>query len=227
MKRVREEEIGERLKTFLEDEGWTVYAEVAPWGGGSRRCDLVATRGPVLFAIETKPAVTARAIVQGLGWIPLSNLTALAVASCSRDWETVMRELCRASGLGLLRVTEFGVNFDVPPPLRRRKGSKLANSLAEEQRTWSKPGNADNDYFTPWKRTVRRVASFVEAHGPCTLKEIANGIEHHYASSSTARAGILFALKRGLIPGLRVEKKLGGTIVSVAPTEDVSKGLPF
>lgn len=61
------------------------------------------------------------------------------------------------------------------------------------------PGNADSDYWTPWRETCHRVEKFVGENPGCTTTELIEGIEHHYRNDSSARSSIPQWIRAGKI----------------------------
>ncbi len=134
IRRMRETELYQPLKTFLEDQGYEVKAEVT-------HCDIVAMRGdePPLI-VEMKTSLSLELLMQGVERLALSDTVYVAFpAGKGKSWlkrAKVATKLCRRLGLGLISV-RFGdparvlVHAD-PSPYQPRKSKPRLNALLKE-----------------------------------------------------------------------------------------------
>lgn len=109
-----------------------------------------------------------------------------------------------------------------PPNLHRIKQSLIDRYVnVTERHKNAVPGNADADYWTPWRETCHRVEEFVRENPDCTTDELVEGIDHHYANNSSAKSSIVQWIRRGKIH-VGIEKRGGRLHFFYPPEEDES-----
>lgn len=212
------------IAEHLRDLGWEVYAEVQMHYGGPR-ADMVATQGPVLWVIETKSRLSFKVIEQAAWWTGFAHRVSVGVPAAKRGTASrkVAHRTFRHLRLGLIEVTRTEwpedpgrSGYRPSLPVRETIDGKLARnvsadllrrSLCEEQKTWAAPGNADSEYWTPFKSTVRELNRFVRAHPGCTLKELVEGIDYHWRTPASAKGCIPRYIREGIIEGIEVRKE--------------------
>lgn len=74
--------------------------------------------------------------------------------------------------------------------------SRTLELLDEDMKRYAPGTTAAAGYSTAWRRTMDRCAAFVKQHPGCTVKEIIEQVDYHYASKSGARQGILLWLQK-------------------------------
>lgn len=198
------------LVGWLRGEGWTVYQEVHD---GSSTCDVVATRGPLTWAIETKLQFGVAVIGQAAGWLWRANLVSVATPVSRPHW--VLEHYCKDNGIGWLHISpmaEYPVREQLDAKLVRvRENSRSVRSLLRpEQLTGVEAGGNGGGYYTPFKDTCSKVARMVHEHPGLTVRELIDRLGRgHYSSPTSARTGIYHWASKGMIPGvaLRVEGK--------------------
>jgi len=205
----REEDYAVPVVAWLRDLRWEVYQEV---DGPAGIADIVATQGPLVWAIEVKKQFGVAVVGQAARWRGYANLVSVATGVSGRQYspdrcflESVMRE----RGIGWLVVHVDGfegpVREPVHPRLRRRTSKALKQALREEQKTFARAGSAHGGHFTPFKQTCARVLAYVSAHPGCSIKELLGGIETHYSRVSTARSCLARWILAGVVEGVRSE----------------------
>jgi hypothetical protein len=200
------------LVAWLRSEGWTVYQEVHD---GSSTCDVVATRGPLTWAIETKLQFGTSVIGQAAGWLWRANLVSVATPVSRPHW--VLESYCKDNGIGWLQVTG-GDGYG--RPVREQLDAKLMRvrehtrslraHLRAEQITGVEAGGNGGGFWTPFKDTCRTVGRLVAERPGMTIKELISQLGRgHYSSPTSARNSIYHWASKGKIPGvvLRSEGK--------------------
>lgn len=200
-----ETELAARVVAWLRTEGWDVYQEVL----AGAVCDIVARRGPVLWAIECKLVFGTKVLEQAMDWIGQAHL--VSAATPLTHGSRVLRDFCEWKGIGWLAVhadsLEPNVQEKIAPVLRRQVGKRLAGSLVEEQRLGEcLAGSAGGGYHTPFRATCKRVREAVEAEPGISLGKLLAEVTTHYASKAGARSGIVYWADRGRIPGVEVRR---------------------
>jgi hypothetical protein len=173
MDSLRETDLYQPVKIFLESQGYTVKGEIG-------RCDIVATREedePVI--VELKRSFSLPLLFQGLQRQTLSDLVYLAIpvpAGRSGLWSHHRRDvlkLCRMLGLGLLfvDVATNGVEAVLDPgAYKPRKQAKARRRLLGEfQRRVGDPtvgGGRGRPVVTAYRQDALRCALALSQDGP-------------------------------------------------------------
>lgn len=210
--RGRESEVAlaERVTFWLRDLHWEVYQEVSCRGS---RCDLVATQGPVTWAIEVKASFGLAVLEQAVFWKPHANRSSIAVPSATAFGQ----KLADTYGIGILQVGYDRITERLPARLQRRCDGRLRRALRDEQKTYAPAGNSWGAYFSPFKATCANLAKHVRENPGTTLKAAINAISHHYASPQSARSHLVKWIEAGKIPGIALRREGRVVLVDVAP----------
>ena len=198
-----EQELAQAVVAWLAGRGWTVYQEVEVSRGG-RRCDVVAVRGDLLWAIECKTSIGFAVLEQAHGWLRHAQRVS---AATGRSRSAFAAQVARDYGIGWLVVgARRRVRERVPPAERARVSQRLRRRLVEEQRTFAPAGNARAQFWSPWKATVLEVQAWAAAHPGGTFAEMVSQVRHHYRTAATARSCLRQHISDGLVPGVRLER---------------------
>jgi hypothetical protein len=201
-----EVELAAHVVAWLQGRGWIVHQEVE-MGRGGPRCDLVAVRGRILWAIECKRGVGLAVLEQAHQWLPHAHRVSVATRSTRNAFAA---RVLRDYGVGWLAVAGSGrVRPVVAPSERRRISERLARSLADEQRTFAPAGNARARFWSPWKATVAEVQAFAASHPAASFADLVRGIRHHYRTPATARSCLRRHIEDGLVPGVGLARDRG------------------
>ena len=176
---MREEDLYEPVKTYLEAQGYEVKGEIGA-------CDLMAVRGdepPVI--VELKTGFNLELVMQGVERQRMFDHVYLAVpVSGPRGWrvryDRIVR-LCRRLGLGLLAVkpgAKAGVeaHLDPGPYEPRRRKAAAARLLREFERRVGDPntgGRTRVKQVTAYRQDALRCARFLEEAGPTKASAVA------------------------------------------------------
>jgi hypothetical protein len=189
---LRETDLYQPLKTYLEGQGYDVKSEIAD-------CDVVAVRGgedPVI--VELKTAFSLPLVFQGIRRQTITDQVYLAFptqerASDGTIWRRQKRDvvkLCRQLGLGLV-VVRFGAkgrtSIEVPldpAPYRPRKNARQkAVLLREFERRVGDPnqgGSNKRPIVTAYRQDALRCAAFLDRAGPtkASVLKTETGVEN-------------------------------------------------
>lgn len=199
-----EAELAEHVKRWLTLDGWEVYCEVAPWGAGGARADLVGVRGPLVCVVETKLTLGFALLEQCERWRGYAHQVWAAVPVARHTH--FQRTLFERSGVGILHVA-YDVSEIARPAFQRRIDGGLRKSLHESQRR-STPGTHRGGYSTPFSRTCTALLTVLRSEGKrLPVKEAIARISHHYSSTACARASLVDCAERGVVPGVRVVRE--------------------
>ena len=198
----RETELAAHVVAWLREKHWRVYQEVDIPGG---RVDILAEQQGRLWAIECKLGFGLDVIEQaarhrhGVTW---------SSAAVPYRGYGLGGTLCRSLGVGVLGVAVGGAVYEPIParPNRRADCAAVIERLQPEHETFAEAGTAGSSYWSPFKATCREVLAYVQRHPGCTVKDLVNGITHHYSTPSSARAHLPHWIDEGLVPGVRIER---------------------
>lgn len=200
---MKETELAEAVIAWLESQHWDVYQEVQAYAY-SGICDIIATKGFLVWAIECKTTLSWNVIEQARLWRTHFRSIAIPKAKARTKGRRTAYHVCHNFfKLGIIEVSNyFGDQLDVyelkSAPLMREyhePSKRILNILRPEHKTHAKAGSVRKGHFTPYKDTMLQVKRFIIKHPGCTLKEIMDETgKGHYAHMKSARASIRSAL---------------------------------
>lgn len=191
--------LAQDLREWLTASHWEVYQEVKHCGS---ICDLIAKRGPVLWAIECKQSPNLDVILQALNWREATHYVSIAAPMCKGSYrvEPILREF----GIGYLWMRGKGEDPSMRmAPMRR---PKHLPELHEEQKTFCAAGGNRGGYYTPFKATCRNVVETIKAFPGISLRDLIGKAKHHYSNDRSAMSCILRWIEDGVISECRVER---------------------
>jgi hypothetical protein len=205
---VAEAEVAAAVVAWFKDGPWEIYQEV-PCSGGV--ADIVATDQNRVWIIEVKRSLTFGLIDQARRRLKCAHWVSVAVPSGARSDTSYY--MLRHFGIGLVLPSfiygRWEVRESIEPKINRagHKGAKrLISRLEPEHKTAAKAGSAGGGHWTPFKRTCKHALGLVQKNGPMTMRELMDGIEHHYSSHSSARSTFLRMVDINVVPGLELDK---------------------
>lgn len=196
------------LIAWLEDQHWDVYQEVQLCQY-SQRADIVARQDRLIWIIEMKRSLSMSAMAQARRIMRDVHFTSVAVASAGRGHgRNLAFDTLRWLGIGCLMVHPDSVTDQIAPRLNRRPllVSEWRDALRPEHKTWGVAGNAEAQYWSPYRETCRSVAKYVADHPGALARDVIEHVTHHYRSDATARCCIVRWANAGKIPRVRVER---------------------
>lgn len=227
----KETDLGAPLRDWLQDWGWTVYAEVQ-LRSNDVRADIVALRNGLIWVIEIKRSASLDLLAQLRNWQHRAHYLSAAIPgwiagrhrSIRYGEGNVFSDCLTLYGAGLLGIwpdrsviradSEPRWQHDagpaeeiIAPKLHRlpeQHRDYLIARLHPEQQAYV-PGSAVTEGFsTPFTRTMRQASAFVAEHPGCTVDELAAGVAHHYAGTATAKSCFLHWARSDLMAGVQV-----------------------
>lgn len=197
-----------------------VYQEVKIAGG---TVDIVAKRGPILWAVEVKKSTSLAVLGQALrnhGWFHYSSIAVPDKRRRGRG-EDAAFQFMKQNGIGKIEIQErrrwnkesaeaLGWEYRLEASeverasFNRRAFTKWVQ-LYEQQKIFAPAGTNGGGAFTPFKGTRVLLLEFVTAHPGCTIKEAMSAIDHHYHKLSTAMSCVREYIKTGVIDEIRNE----------------------
>lgn len=213
-----EADLARKVIKWLEGHGWDVYQEVEYRGSIA---DIVCLCDPKVWVIECKQSLGFAVMEQAMYWRGRANYSSVAVPLVKRysRGRVFAEQVCRSFGLGLIEVGSASVDYGeqwssggvverVPPKLYRKSHAEsIREVLQPEHKTFAAAGSPTGKRWTPFQGTVQQLTKFVKANPGCSMKEMVDGIRHHYTSASSAKGSLRKWIDAGTIPGIRVEYK--------------------
>jgi len=203
-----EMDLAAQVIEWLEDQKWEIYQEVS-LGYGNAVVDIVALRDGITWAIETKLSLSLALLEQAHNLIWYSNYVSIAIPQKNTVKGHKIAGIIMAQfGIGKI-VVQYGQLYERHQPKlhRIRETVSIKRFLNDTQKTYSQAGNSEGSYWSPFKDTCRQVKEFVSKHPGATLKEIIDGVKHHYASDNTARSSLAKWIETGVIEGLYIYRE--------------------
>lgn len=216
-----EKDLAKIVVDWLRDMHWEVYQEVQIHSFGAV-ADIVAVQGKLVWVIETKLAFGLAVIEQAEDWRNYAHYTSIAVPSGRGGYKSYSlgKRICDIFGVGWLTVRMYEVIEQVHPALNRKAmADRIRQSLTEEHKTFAEAGNNRGHHWTPFQATCLDVSRKVHDKPGISMKEMLDGLKHHYASSATARSCLLKWISLGKVKGVRMERK--GRAIELYPDRQV------
>lgn len=212
-----EQELARVAIGWLEGQHWDVYQEVST-GYSNSRADIVAVQGALTWIVEVKMSLSLDVMAQVSDWLGRANFVSIAVpmAKQSRS-RTFAEQILRERGIGVIECDLVGLVRSLSPRLCRKVARPIGGYLHEAQKTMAAAGSARGGYHTPFAATCRAVSRFIATNPGCTMKELVDGIRHHYGCDATARSCLRKWIGTDKIPGV-VERR-DGRLIRLFPIE--------
>lgn len=209
MKFASEAELVKIVADYMRVDGWEVFFEVAPWGSGASRADIVVRQNKIVGVIECKLSMSLSLLEQCRGWVGRANYVWAAVPA--RKGTGFAAQLLQEWGCGLLTAKVHGIT-EVPAKLHRTVHPKLLGALAPECKE-NEPG-AVRGFSTPFSRTVEELNRVLADGQPRLVKDVVDSIRHHYRSSPAARSVLVKRVKQRIVKGITL-KTIDGNLYFV------------
>lgn len=191
---MKEEDMYEPIKRWMEERGFTVYPEVECRHRGGR-ADVVVTNGQLVGVVEMKQSLSLDLIEQALRWRGYAHYIWIAIPYQPKSYKKFVTMVLRDYGIGVLTISKFGSVWpDKMPQLARRTLPYLRDALTEHHQTSEvKGGQSGGGYITPYRITMNQIRRYLnEANDWRTIKEILDHCETHYASPRASLAKALW-----------------------------------
>ena len=200
-----EERLAAAVALWLRGQGWATYHEVVVPAAGKRRADIVAVKGDEVWIVECKAALGWPVIGQALEWREWADFVSVATAPTDSHAAAKAHAL-RGLSLGWLQVVGDSVGIAVERRCTKALAARamlLMDALRPEHQD-SAAGNARSDYWTPTQEARRALALVVRGDPGIPLRRALAAIGVPSSASKTRRLWA-YAVKRGLVDGVRAE----------------------
>jgi hypothetical protein len=205
---VTEEQLAQIALAWLQQDGWEVWGEIAPWGGGARRADLVATRGPFVTIVEVKLTLSLKLLDQASYWTPYAHYVWAFVPWKSGVSSSFAKKALEWQGVGLMTHTKTRGDLRMvhPPTFNRKALTRTLRSALVDEQKGVVGGTNSNIYSTPFRRTCDELYYLVQRQGGRMLaQEAFKKLKHHYSSDRSARGSLIPLIEKGVVEGLGLE----------------------
>ncbi len=203
-----EAELVAAARDWLRADGYDCYFEVAPWGGGGPRADIVGTKGPLLAVVECKMSLGLAVLEQCRYWTTYANIVWAAVP-WQRSTGGMAHWIADAIGCGVVELGAHGQQrFQTDPKLRRKVNCVMIRDVLCQAQRDTTPG-ARSGFRTPYQATCSNLLDIVTRCGRMEAKAVMNELAHHYSSTACARSTLIKRAEQGVVPGVRVVRDLG------------------
>lgn len=194
---MKETDLFEPVKEWLEERGYEVYTEVTSSLAGGR-ADIVAVSGPAVTVVEMKRSLSLDLLAQAVRWKLFSNYIYIAVpARRNNRVSGYVRGFLQREGIGLIEVVfpEAKSSYLQPYAINtercrfnRRIDDHLRESLTEKHKELP-GGHAGGGYVTTYSQTIDRVKDYLWRQGDwISMNDILDHCETHYASPKSSLA---------------------------------------
>lgn len=195
----------------VKDMGFEVYQEVEGPGG---RCDIVAVRGKIHWAIECKLSFGMAVMEQAYNWLSQGRAHYVSVATPSLHTGWLQQRICKDYGIGVIGV-KYGEVREIERPRFNRRA--LGFKLFDQQKTFCQAGSNRGGHFTRFKWTVQNLVDKVHKQPGIEFVELIKSIDHHYGTFSTAKSCLREFIGTSVIP--EIECRMVGKKLCVFPKE--------
>lgn len=201
-----EAELVEATRDWLVAEGWDVYFEVAPWGPGAKRADIIATKGDLVTIVECKMSLSLAVLSQCNDWKNRAHYIWASIPGARKNDFSI--KITEQLGIGLVmigsRFSKKGARVLLQPAFcENPELRKIRRVLTESQKQVA--AGANGGFNTPFRMTCNDLIALVQTSGgKINVKDAVAGIKHHYRSASSAKNSLVKRTEQGIIPGISV-----------------------
>lgn len=192
-----EAELAARIVEWLIPQGWDVYEEVrcsSTFVGG--RADIVAMERVFphrLWCIETKLTMNLALLEQAMTRLHYFHYVSVATPASSRvvKGRFAAERFLADRGIGRIEGGEpIGVRELAAPALHRRivNPQRIRDLLMRAEPNRGAAGVPAGEQITPFAVTWRKLKQYVAENNGCKMRDAIEQVNHHYASSATARS---------------------------------------
>lgn len=202
-----EVELAEPVIGYFEELKHDVYQEVKVCGGCA---DIITVLGKIVTVVEVKTSLTIALLHQAYEWKRWANYIYIAVPYSRDSARHFAYRICRDYGFGVILVNRktMGVRQQESAALNRKsEATKILSALRPEHKTYCKAGSRFGQRFTPFQATCDALRLLVKSNPGIQLDDAIKQITHHYASNASARHSLFVWLVKGVVKGIRVERR--------------------
>lgn len=220
---MKETDLFQPVKQWLEDGGHTVYSEVSHSLYGGRRADIVAVHGSIYTVVELKTSLSLDLIEQAYSWKKDAHYVYVCTPMPKGSTNRFAEKLLRQYGIGLLQVvfnkdarfTYVHQEGYCVPRINRRVTGDLQKAVTEYHKNNPPGGSQAGGYVTAYKITMMHVKEYLEMqkwrrnpNGWVTINEILDNVTTHYSSPKQSLSKALMSFEQEWCESQKVNGKL-------------------
>lgn len=219
---MKETDLYEPVKNWLEEKGWEVFAEVSGWEGVA---DIVAKQPPTYCVVEMKTSLSHDVIDQAIRWVGYAHYIYIAIPERKTSVPRYLKKLFSEKGIGLLEVfqDQWSQKYDVKVqiPSKFKRAYLLKNRtwrLREEHKEFVPAGSSGGAHWTPYKGTMKDVKEFLKRElmlckykgtdGWVSIDEILNYCETHYSNPKPSLSKALCEFETDWCESKKIGRKI-------------------
>lgn len=207
MESIKEQDLFDPVKDWLEQNGYEVFSEVSP-KRISRRADVVGKCGKAILIVELKTTLSLDLIDQAYYWKKYAHYIYVAIPKRKKEIPQIIRDYLKKEGIGIIEIGFDSYTLSVREKAKFNRPF-LPNEidwekeLLPEHKTWLKGGSSGGGYVTPFKITIENIkrylywerykwlSQYTNDEGWRTINDILEHCETHYANPKSTVSSIL------------------------------------
>ena len=202
-----ETELAIKVITYMENMGWETYKEV---GGPGGCADIVGVKGNKTWIVECKIHPSLKVIEQVHNWIGYTNYLSAATVNKGNTYAlSIILKLLRCGYLYSNKHTANIYEFFPPKELEVTSKKPIIKYIKDFHKEAIAGSSGGSNQWTPFKQTVKNAEIYIKAHPGCSIKELVNNIDHHYASAISAMSSIPVRINEGIIKNIYIKHHHG------------------
>lgn len=181
---MKETELYEPVKAWLENRGYLVYPEVLSKNG--KRADIVGLKEDSSVIVEMKTSLSIELISQGVEWDGRAHQVYLAVPNPMKGVHWYASKIIRQEGLGLLLVNGYPACQEYIKPVTRPASKDIRGAIHElHAMSDLQGGHSGGGYVTPYTTTIHYVKEYLKTKEDwITIKDIVENCKTHYRGNA-------------------------------------------
>lgn len=219
---MNERDVAIPVMEWLKADGWDCYPE-ANVHYFNERADIAAVRNGKLWIVEAKTSLSLQLLDQAYKWTYKAHFVSVAIPWRRRDIPMIASQFLKTNKIGLITVYKHSVEAHIGPGVNRSAhayAKRVISGLHPDMKRYVPGTPATEGYSTPFRRTINEAVRFIYKHPGCSIKDVMNGINHHYLSDATARSCVPKWLRE--LESDRIRAEVKGRKLLFYPKSDMS-----
>jgi hypothetical protein len=180
----KETELAKIVIDWLKDQKWEVWQEVKLSKYICPIHDIIAVQNGITWCIECKLNFNLKVIEQVYRSNTIFKSIAVPKMNCFGN------KICNILGIGVIHTNNNIFHYYPGKVFREnyRCNKEIVETLKNIPQSYSEAGSFRGHYWSPYKETITNVKNYINKNPCCKLKDIMDGLKHHYASAASARS---------------------------------------
>lgn len=169
--KLKETDLFQPVKEFMEDIGYDVYSEVDPFALGyscyTGRADIVGLHDNIVTVVELKNSLGLSVIEQAYKWKKHAHYVYVAVPVPKRGFNMFALKILKQEGIGLIEISNVFGNLyasksnHVIPRLNRKALVKWKEGIVPEHKNLD-GGHSGGGYVTRYSQMINKVKKYLK-----------------------------------------------------------------